>query len=180
MVLGFCSEVFNNLERRLRMYTSLMMVALFGGPAAQPEASSPTWLVDYEQANQQGQNEKKPLAIFVGTGKKGYEKLVRKGKLTPRMQKSLAENYVCVYANTRNKKGKRLAKQFHLRKGLLISNRAGTRLALRHEGSVKVKALNRYLTKFADPDLVVKKTEKHKLRIRRPAPVPMMMGGGGC
>jgi hypothetical protein len=163
------------------MYTSAMVLALFVVPAAPPETSSPAWLVDYNQANQQGQTEKKPLAIFVGKGKKGYAKLVRKEKLTPRIQKMLAENYVCVYANTKNKKGKRLAKKFHVNKGVLISNRAGTRVALRHEGRVKVRALNRYLTKYADPDLVVKKTEIHRVKKYHPAPppAPMMMGGGG-
>jgi hypothetical protein len=165
------------------MYTS-MMLALPLILAAPPEQGSPVWQSDYQEANQQGQNEKKPLAIFVGSGKKGYEKLVRHGKMNARIEKLLAEHYVCVYANTKKKAGKRLAKQFRLQKGLLISDRTGKILALRHTGPVASKALKRYLTKYADPNLEVKKTEKHGAKKRRPvaAPPPMMSfgGGGGC
>ena len=87
------------------MYTSLVLVALSSFPAVPPETNSLTWQCDYVQANQQGQSEQKPLAIFVGKGKNGHEKLVKKGKLTPQMQKLLAEKYVCVYADTKKKTG---------------------------------------------------------------------------
>jgi hypothetical protein len=151
---------------------------LLAGP---PQANGPNWLTDYDQANQQGQDEKKPLAIFVGKGKDGACKLIRKGKMTSAMRQLLSEKYVCVYANTKKKAGRRLAKKFHIDKGLLISDRLGKRLALRHEGTVRCKALKRYLTKYADPDLVVKRTERHRVKKRQPAiaPAPMMMGGGG-
>jgi hypothetical protein len=174
------------------MYTSVAMIALSGLLAAEPQRG-PQWLTSYPEANQQGRNERRPLAIFFGPGKKGPDKLVRKGKLTSGLRKILSDKYVCVYVNTRTKTGKQLAKRFRVTKGLIISDRKGKLLALRHEGKISARDLRRYLKRYADPHLVVRTTENTSDRKPRPAPVaaaapaPMMMGGfggggggGGC
>jgi thioredoxin-related protein len=167
------------------MYTSIALLALSGFLAAEPVQNDRAWQTSYSEANQQGRNEGKPLAIFFGSGKSGPGNLIRKGKLNKSLQKILADKYVCVYVNTRTKTGKQLAKKFHVTKGVVISDREGKLIALRHEGKIAPRDLKRYLKRFADPDLVVRTTKNTTDQKPRPRPVAparpmMMMGGGGC
>src|SRR5438034_11726891 len=93
----------------LWMYTSTVLVALVGLSAAPSDVGAPTWLHDYSQARKQGREEKKALAVFIGSGRQGHQKLSEEGKLSAEAQWLLAAHYVCVYLDTDSKEGKRLA-----------------------------------------------------------------------
>src|SRR5262249_34213386 len=107
------------------MYTSVVYFALAGiavGDIAAP--ATPAWLTDYRQACERAKKERRPLAVFVGTGKDGYHKVSREGVLGADVQKALAQSYVCVYLDVAKADAKQLAGAFEIRKGrgLVISN----------------------------------------------------------
>jgi hypothetical protein len=183
------------------MYTSVAVMTLSGFLAAAPAASSPSWLEDYDAALVQGKREGKPLAVFIGKGPKGYANVCRLRVLTRDVKQVLAKKYVCVYVDTQNKAGQKWARAFGLDRGLVISDRSRRLQAFRHEGSLAPKDLRRYLSRFSNPDLVVRSTATHvsnsdSEQVRygaisppvtpvAPPPVPAMgmgmgMGRGGC
>src|SRR4051812_1878044 len=105
--MGFCSEVSRNNGGSC-MYTSLMVLALAGAVGAE----TPTWSNDYTAATKQAASAKKPLVMVLGTSEKGYEKLVREGSIQAEANKSLADNFVCVYIDTTTEAGKKWATAF--------------------------------------------------------------------
>src|SRR6187399_1168127 len=96
------------------MYTSLMVLALSGAMAADAQ---PTWLTDYSAASKQCAVTKKPMAVFLGSGTKGYDKLAREGSLQAEVSQSLADTYVCVYIDTSSEAGMKLAQAFEMSSG---------------------------------------------------------------
>jgi hypothetical protein len=143
------------------MYTSLVLFALSGFSSPAEMTSSPSWLMDYSLARQQGIDDKKPLAVFVGSGKEGWDKLVRNGALAKEQNKLLATSYVCVYLDTATADGKRLAGLFNLENGpgLIISDHSGKLMAFHHAGDLPAPDLTKYLSRYADPERVVRTTE---------------------
>jgi hypothetical protein len=141
------------------MYTSILLVALSVTPAA--DVAAPSWSTDYGMASKQSATAKKPLAVVLGAGEEGYEKLDREGKLTTEAKGLLASKYVCVYVNTDTPEGRRLAKAFEMSngRGLIISDRSGDVQAFRHEGDLKSGDLVRYLERYSNPEREVRTTE---------------------
>jgi hypothetical protein len=134
------------------MYTSIVLVALVG-PGASPEnkaAESPAWQADYVDARKLGRREKKPLAVFVGSGPKGWEKLSQQGAWPPGVKKRLARDYVCVYVDADSPRGKRLAGAFAMTQGLVVSTRDGDAQAFRHSGRMSAQDLESILTRYAN------------------------------
>jgi hypothetical protein len=145
------------------MYTSLVFFALVGSFAPSATPDGPQWLRDYATARKQARTEKKPLAVVVGSGKTGWEKLSREGRLGKEVNNLLAENYVCVYVDAGQKAGERLASALELEDGLgiVLSDRTGELQAFRHEGDLANGDLARYLRRYADPDRVVDSTDSN-------------------
>jgi hypothetical protein len=144
------------------MYTSVMLVALSGCCAhSLPEVQSPRWLDDYWTACQQSAEQKKPLAVFVGSGAEGWEKLSRDGKLGKEAREILSSAYVCLYIDSSTREGGQLARAFDLPDGwgVVLSDRGGTKQAFHHRGDLKGEDLEYYLKKYADPNVVVRTTE---------------------
>lgn len=144
------------------MYTSVVVLALSGyfAPLAM-ELDSPRWLHDYTSAWQQGVKEQKPLAVFIGSGLSGWEKLSKEGKLGKDVKEVLSANYVCLYVDSSTEQGKRLAQAFDVSGGLgmVLSDRTGEKQAFHHQGDLKGGDLQYYLKKYADPNAVVRSTE---------------------
>src|SRR5262249_60350377 len=69
----------------------------------------PTWLADYAAARQVGRMVQKPLAVVVGSGQEGWERLSQDGKLGKEVNRLLAANYVCVYVDSSAPSAKALA-----------------------------------------------------------------------
>jgi hypothetical protein len=146
------------------MYTSsFVLFALAGSVAASSPLEGLAWQDDYVQARKVGQTEKKPLAVFFGSGEAGYNKVCTKGQLSIELQKKLADVYVCVYVDVSTPAGQKLAADFGITKklGLVVSDRTGELQAFYHEGDLSESDLSRWITRFADPNVVVKSTMKN-------------------
>ncbi|OAI48108.1 hypothetical protein AYO44_07915 [Planctomycetaceae bacterium SCGC AG-212-F19] len=142
------------------MYTSIVLFALTGfGTAA--ETVAPSWQTNYAEAKKQGVTDKKPLAVVIGSGQDGWQKLVRGGSLGADQKQLLANSYVCLYADLATEEGKRLAQTLQIGKGvgLVISDHTGNLMAFHHEGDLEAKALTGYLQKYSDPERVVRQTD---------------------
>jgi len=144
------------------MYTSGLLVALVGlFPSTIRQ--EPSWLEDYSQACGQCQKAEKPLAVFVGSGSKGWNRLSRDGQLSVEIKEFLSKNYVCLYLDTTREAGQELATAFEMpnRLGVVISDSKGQVQAFRHEGDLRAPDLMRYLRRYADPQRIVASTESN-------------------
>ena len=150
------------------MYTSLMLVAL-SGYVAQAEAIPSSWINDYNQACTEVQKHRRPLAVFLAGGPEGWDKVVKEGELGKDAQALLSNNYIRVFIDTTDEKGKRLARQFDIPdgRGLVISDVSGEKQAFWHAGTLSNQDLEHYLRRFADTDRVLVATESPA----RPQPV---------
>jgi hypothetical protein len=141
------------------MYASLMVVALsFVGYEA---VSSPSWMDDYRSALTLGREVGKPLAVFISSGKGGWDRLCSDSRLSDQAKRLLASSYVCMYVNTDKEAARQLAADFEVRDGpgLVISDRTGGVQAFRHEGELKDADLVHYLKRYSDPERVAQATE---------------------
>ncbi|MBY0525026.1 MAG: hypothetical protein K2R98_16595 [Gemmataceae bacterium] len=172
------------------MYTSMMLVALAGFPALANVEEGVSWQTDYSQARKQGQSEKKPLAVFVASGKDGWSKVARSGELSKEIEKTLASSYVCVYVDRSTEAGKKLAGALGVEGslGLVISDASGSLMAFHHDGDLASRDLTRYLTRYADPERTVTQTDTNPPPATRqsyyppqqqPYTPPINFGGGG-
>jgi hypothetical protein len=123
--------------------------------------ASPSWHTDYLMARKLGKEDRKPLAVFIGSGKGGWNQLSREGKLSSKISELLAAEYVCVYVDASRVVGKRLASEFEVADGvgLVLSDRTRAVQAFRHEGDLTETELLRQLKRYADPERVVRTTE---------------------
>ena len=137
--------------------TSIAAVVLYAvlAPGA---VATPAWQTDYGKAVAAAAAQHKPMAVFIGQGKTGYEQVVR-GGIPGEVGKVLAQDYIPVYIDTGTETGKTLASQFELNKGLVISSQDGEKQAVWHKGELAPTTLSRYLTKCCDSTRVVTTTE---------------------
>lgn len=112
--------------------TSVLLILCAG-----PSGSVPSLPTDYWVAQDQARKQNKPLAVLVGTGASGYQKLTHQGSLPSNVQKMLADHFVAVYVDASANDGKRLADQLEIKTvGLVISDRSGNYQTFRREGSM--------------------------------------------
>ncbi len=164
------------------MCTSLVLFALSGmfTPAV---TEGPAWH-DYRDGLERSERENKPIAVFVGTGKKGWEKLSQEGQFNRQIHRQLSNDYVCVYVDA--KREEQLASAFRIDgAGLVISNAGGSLQAFRHEGNLANEDLEHYLRQFSDPNRVTRQTEDTRRTSYYQAPVqppvaPAAFTGGAC
>jgi hypothetical protein len=151
------------------MYTSLMLLALSGLSPAADSAVAPSWLTDYAEARKQGAAEKKPVAVFLGSGKDGWTQLIRGGALGVEQNQLLANSYVCLYADQTTPEGKALARSLDInqRVGIVISDHSGQFMAFHHEGDLESRNLTAYLQKYSDSQRVVRTTDSNPGNERR-------------
>ncbi|HEX3151081.1 MAG TPA: hypothetical protein VHR66_23580 [Gemmataceae bacterium] len=138
----------------------MVAAALAAGMTPANLATEPTWLNDYAAAQTRVQAIKKPMAVFVGSGKDGWAKIVKSGSIDPEINKLLANKFVCVYADTDTTAGRALATAFEVtNKGLVISDKAGTTQAYNLSGDLTREELSQTLVKYAALDKEVRATE---------------------
>lgn len=152
------------------MYVSSLVVALAVATAA--PADNVSWMTDYSAAVQKGGSEGKPVAVFIGTGKTGWNKLSQEGQLANESLQILKQSYVCVYIDAKTEEGKALADAFQVPDGvgIILSDRTGKLQAFRHEGDLPDGRIAQYLERFADPTLVVQTTVSNPSRRSNYAP----------
>lgn len=170
------------------MCTPVLLTALTILLAPDSRKEAPNWRTDYGPARNQAQIERKPLAVFVGSGEAGWEKLARDGKLEKDIERILAANYICVYVDAKTKSGRRLAAALEIEEslGIVISDSSGDYMAFHHEGDLARPDLERYLKRYSDPNRDLTTTETNPPRsapIAQPAAVdwsPRVSRGRSC
>jgi hypothetical protein len=127
------------------MYTSLFVLALAGAPLG---ANAPSWQ-SYSQASQAVEQEKKPIAVFLGSGQKGWETVA--GSLSSEAEQVLAAGYLCAYVDTTTPEGEKLAQAFDIKSGvgLVLSDRKGLKQAFWHQGTLRQSDLVQQLVRYS-------------------------------
>ena len=122
--------------------TSLAALAVAGAlTAGSLSVTQPAWQTSYRVALGQVVEQHKPLAVFIGRGQAGYTRLVTEGGLGTDTAKLLKQGYVSLYLDVDTAAGKQTAETFQMTEGVVISDRTGGVMALRHEGTVSQVAL---------------------------------------
>jgi hypothetical protein len=142
------------------MFTTTLVVAL-AGFVASTTLGSPRWHADYRAAQKLGKEGSKPLAVFIGTGKDGWNRISQEGKLGKGIKELLEKDYICVYVDTEIQAGRELASAFEVPNGigLVISDHSGRYQAFSHQGDLPNEQLLHYLSRYADRNRVVRTTE---------------------
>lgn len=129
--------------------TSLAALAVAGAlTAGSLSATHPAWQTSYRVALGQVAEQQKPLAVFIGRGEAGYARLVTDGGLGADAAKLLKQGYVSLYLDVDTANGKQVAEAFKMTEGVVISDKTGGTMALRHEGTVSQTALTGYLQQY--------------------------------
>jgi hypothetical protein len=148
---------------------------------------SPAWMNDYTAARAKVSVDSKPMAVFVASGKAGWESVVRDG-FDPAVTKLLNEKFVCLYVDSSTAAGKTLAGAFQVGNlGVVLSDRKGTTQSYAAAGTISRSELTQALIAHADVE-VAQKTDAPKAAPAAPgaAPAPPMMaapvymGGNNC
>jgi hypothetical protein len=143
------------------MYTSIGMFALAGLFVAPAAREAATWHLRYDLAHRQGQMEGKPLAVVIGSGHRGFDGLSSSGKLPEQARRLLAKHYIPVYVDASLPAGRKLARDFGIKRtGLVISDSGGELQAFFHDGRLDDDVLTRKLQRYADPARVAQTTEQ--------------------
>ena len=148
----------------------------------------PQWQKSYSDARTSAAERQKPLAVFIGSGVSGWEKLSKDGSFDPKVYQLLKDKYVCVYINTDTELGKAQAKQFAVEvKGLVISDKTLNTEAFYHNGDMSKELVAKALERYADTAVA---TSTDTAAVLAPAPAPVMQyscpscpnygGSGGC
>src|SRR5271165_6234409 len=120
------------------MYTSVTVVALVSFFAIPTPPTGVRWHTDYNRAQTEAKKEGKPLAVFIGSDSTRYAGMSQDGRLAASTAMYLAANYVCLYADTQDETGRRLADELAISqgRGLVISDRTGQLQAFCHDGDL--------------------------------------------
>lgn len=142
------------------MYTSIVVIALASTLNSVQATDGIAWQAEYKAAQAEVLKSGKPLAVFIGSGEQGWNKVVREGTLTNDARQNLSKNFVCVYVNTATTDGKALASGFEIgARGLVISDAKGTTQAFSHAGDLTQAEIKNVLVKYAEPKAPVATTE---------------------
>lgn len=134
----------------------------------------PSWLDDYSAAIKSVASAHKPMAVFVGSGKDGWQKVVRDSAVDPATTRLLAQKFVCVYIDTDTSTGRALAVTFQVaNRGLIISDKSGLAQAYSLSGTLTKDELRATVAKYSEPTAVANGTESivREAPLAPPAPV---------
>lgn len=132
--------------------TSLAVVAVAGLLTPGSVAGQPDWAPDYAAALSRAAELRKPVAVFLTSG--DLTRLTQGEKLGSDVGKTLSTHYVAVQIDTTTESGKKMADAFHMKEGVVISDRTGASIALKHEGAVAATELADYLNRFSGQTVV--------------------------
>jgi hypothetical protein len=143
------------------MHTSVLFLALTGFVGQ--DNLAPTFMTDYWEAQQVAQQDKRPLVVFLGSGKNIAHQVCRDGSLSPAALVALAQKYRCVCLDVTKSEDKKLIDALAITrgKGLVISDRAGVTQVFHHDGDLTSADLVRVLDRYADANVVVRGTENN-------------------
>jgi hypothetical protein len=118
--------------------TCLLVLQVIGATSA-----SPSWTFDYGRALQRAEAAKKPVAVFIGSGKEGWKSVCEEGNLSPEAHRLLADRYVCVYLDADQQAQQKIVRSFEPGRMPLLVVSTGDRKfeAYRHSGKITNAAL---------------------------------------
>ena len=160
------------------MLTFMIATALM---IASPSA---VWETSYGVGQVQAAAQKKPLVLVFAPGQNSWNKLIQED--SSEVRKLLSARYVCVHVDTSKPEGQKTAHDFSISTGvgLVISDRTGATQAFWHQGDLPNERIAHFLTKYADPNVVVSQTETiYSQRASMYPPMnfsPAPIRGGGC
>lgn len=128
--------------------TSLAVVAVAGLFAPSSIPSHPDWAPNYGSALIRAAENKKPVAVFITNGNLAH--LTKGVTLGADVSKTLSNHYNAVQIDATTEAGKKMADAFGIQEGVVISDRTGELMALRHEGTIAPTDLEGYLTRYSD------------------------------
>ena len=148
----------------------ISIIALAGSLASANIPEQPKWEKSYFEARTGAAERHRPLAVFVGSGVSGWQKVSKDGNFDPKVYQQLKDKYVCVYIDTDTEAGKSMAKLFAVEtKGLVISDRTGNTQAFHHSGDLSKELLAKAVERYADLS-EAKSTESVSALAPPPAP----------
>jgi hypothetical protein len=131
-----------------------MTVLALTGLLGQTQTNEVQWQMDYRTAQKLAVEKRKPLAVFiVNRTAKGWK------KLPVEVSQVLRTKYVPVVIDSDEAEGKKLAADFELSVGVIVSDRTGEKQALRIEGTLTPENLAGTLERLAKPEHVTTTTE---------------------
>jgi hypothetical protein len=143
------------------------------------QSAIPTWKTSYNQAQREGATQRKPLAVFFGTGSGSWSNML--GENAPaELKQLLSDKFVCVHIDTANPAGKKLASDFGITEdvGVVLSDITGAEQAFWHQGNLSSETLTRYVRKYGDPTISVTNTETvNTTRTSLYPDTPKLVGG---
>jgi hypothetical protein len=111
----------------------------------------PGWNHDYDLALQRAAAAKKPLAVFIGTGKDGWKAVCAEKDLGSEVRRLLADHYVCLYVDASRLGQQELVQSFEAGRSPLVVLSSHNRAyqAYRHAGAQANANLAQALERYA-------------------------------
>ena len=135
--------------------------------------NQPNWETSYGSALLRAAQNKKPVAVFITNG--GLSHLTRGEILGADVSKTLSNHYNAVQIDATTEAGKKMADAFGIQEGVVISDRTGEVMALRHEGTVAQTELAGYLSRYTEQAVVVNtEYQSTVVPVYQPAPQPVL------
>jgi hypothetical protein len=169
--LGWADSKKSQLKEGHGMQILSAIIALAGSIAsANNIPEQPQWQKNYSDARTWAAERQKPLAVFIGSGVSGWEKLSKDGNFDPKVYQLLKDKYACVYIDTDTEAGKVMAKRFAVDvKGLVISDKTLNTEAFYHNGDMSKELVAKALERYADTPVAASTETAAAL-----APAPVM------
>ncbi len=127
--------------------TSLMATMVAGLFASGSIVGLPDWADSYGKAMAQAGEKNKPVAVFLAVG--DLNTLTNGKGLGSDALKSLKADYIAVRIDTTTADGQRMVAAFGITQGVILSDRSGKQMALKHEGTLTPEQASEYLAKYA-------------------------------
>ena len=150
------------------MFTTSVTVAMVAGLLSSGSiAGLPDWTDSYGKAIALAGEKHKPVAVLLSPGE--LSKLTNGKAMGTDTLKSLKSDYIAVRVDTTTEDGKKLAEAFGISQGVVLSDKSGKQMALKHEGQLTSEQLSEYLTKYSSTEQVA--TTEYRSSVVAVAPV---------
>ncbi len=150
------------------MFTTSLTAAVVAGLLASGSVVGlPEWTDSYGKALAQAGEKNKPVAVFLAAG--DMKTLTNGQALGTATLKSLKSDYIAVRIDTTTADGKKVAEAFGISQGVVLSDRSGKQMALKHDGTLTPEQVAEYLTKYASVSTV--STTEHRSTVENQQPL---------
>src|SRR5262245_7725390 len=107
------------------MTPSFALLTMAGFLATANIPVNPSWESNYSAARKHAEAVHNPLAVVVGFGENGWQKLTDEGTMPADVRNTLCHNYICVYINSETEQGRKSALALGIKhSGIVISDRS--------------------------------------------------------